>query len=276
MRFSGCTLLLSALVAVGCSSKVTQTLDTNKQMILECLPPHLDVLDELIRFADLWRVTGTDNPPDPAGLVWSEQGNGTINYTITVTGFSISGVISFYDPNGNLQNLTLSTTSLSQAIDDAATELRNLFGAADKFMVGTWTIADTGGSEVESGSGAFTAIIGGSTNQNELEELRTTTGTPAGGPPPNAVGTITVVDGADTCTLTFDTPHAPAAVGLLTDETPTQEYPIGTIHFVLTENGVTQEADLVFDGTVIAKLTVTGISGRFDINLETLNVNFVP
>jgi len=272
MRFPGCTLLLSALVAVGCSSKVTQTLDTNKQMILECLPPHLDVLDELIRFADLWRLNGGNDPADPAGLVWSKNGGDTIDYTITVTGFTLSGTIRFFNAAGALQSLngSIANSPLSQAIDDAATIL-----GADAFMVGTWTITDTGG-DVESGSGALTGLLGGSTNQNELEEVRTTTGTPAGGVPPNAVGTITVVDGSDTCTLTFDTPHAPATVGLRTDEQPTQEYPIGTIHFVLTENGVTQEADLVFDATVIAQLTVTGISGRFDINLETLNVNFVP
>ena len=272
MRLSRCTLLLSALFAVGCSSKVTQTLDTNKQMILECLPPHLEVLDALVDFAALWRLNGGNDPDDPTGLVWTKNGADTIDYTITVTGFTLSGDIKFYDATGALQSLnaSISNVSLSQAIDDAATIM-----GADAFIVGTWTITDTGG-DVESGSGALTGIIGGSTNQNELEEVRTTTGTPAGGVPPNAVGTITIVDGSDTCTLTFDTPHAPATVGLRTDDEPTQQYPNGTIHFVLVENGVSQEADLVFDTTVIAALTVAGISGRFDINLETLNVNFVP
>ena len=274
-------LLLSALGFAGCSAKVTQTIDQDVQhrvmTVVECLPGPFAVVKELIVFSDLWRLNGGENPADPTppnGLVWSEQGNGTINYTITVTGFTLTGVISFYSATGGApQNLNLSTVSLSQAIDDAATQLAAL--GPNSFMVGTWTVNDTGGA-VETGSGAWTGFIGGSTNQNELEELRTTSGTVTGGPPANATGSITVVNGADTCVLTFDTPHAPATVGLRTDEQPTQEYPIGTLHLSLTGPHGTVEADLVFDGSAVAQLTVVGIGGHFNIDLETLAVTAAP
>jgi hypothetical protein len=270
-------LLLTALLITGCSSKVTHSFDTDVQnrvmTVSDCLPKPLAVIKALIGFANLWRLNDGNDPADPAGLAWSEQANGTINYTITVTGFTLTGVISFYNASGALQNLNLSIVSLSQAIDDAATQLAAQ--GPNSFMVGTWQVNDTGGP-AESGSGAFTGFIGGSTNQNELEEIRTTTATPSGGPPPNATGSITVVDGGETCMLTFDTPHAPATVGVRTDEAPTQQYPIGTIHFALQGPLASVEADLVFDGTVIARLYVTGIGGHFDINLETLTVTAAP
>lgn len=277
MRLSHPWLVLCPLLFAGCNAKVSTQFDADVQnrvtTVTDCLPEHLAVLQELIDFSDLWRLNGGNDPADPAGLVWSEQANGTINYTITVPGFTLTGVISFYNASGALQNLNLSIVSLAQAIDDAATQLSAQ--GPGSFMVGTWQVNDTGGP-TESGSGAFTGLIGGSTNQNELEEVRTTSATPAGGVPPNATGSLGWTDGTETCTLTFDTPHAPATVGLRTDESPTQEYPIGTMHFSLQGPLATIEADLAFDGTVIARLTVTGIGGHFDINLETLDITAAP
>lgn len=261
-------LWLTFLACAACSSKVTSTVDTDLrdrvEFVTDCLPPHLEKLDALIDFAALWRLNDNQNPPDPSSLTWSEQSDGSIDATISLSGFAIQATIVFYSPTGIQQNLALSTTSLSQALDDAATQLRNAFGASDPFMVGSWTITGSG----VSGSGALTAIIGGSTNQNELEELRTTVSTPAGGPPANADSSI-VLTGSPTCTLTFNTPS------LVTDAFPTQEYPNGTITLTLSRPGRTVTASLVFDTTAVAQLTVDGISGRFDIDLETYSITFV-
>jgi hypothetical protein len=273
MLVSARSLTLSlAFVALGaCNSKVTSTLDPDLQKkvstVNDCVPPQIDKLNELLDYVDLWRLNGGNNPPDPAELSWALQGDGTIDLTITLGTFTITSTISFYSPTGALQNLAgLSTASLSQAIDDAATQLAALFLPATPFMVGEWTIT---GANV-SGSGAFTGLIGGSTNGNELEELRTTTATPAGGPPPVADGTVTTTNGADTCVFTFNAPS------IATDTSPSQQYPIGTVTFSLVGPEATIDGTLTFDDTVIAKLTITGVSGHFDINLDTLSVTFVP
>lgn len=261
--------LLCGLFALGaCDSKVTSTLDPVLQAkadtITQCFPEHLAKLNALLEFADLWRLSGGTNPPDPAGLTWSEQPDGTIDVTIALTGFTITSTISFYSPTGLLQNLTLPATSLSAAIDAAATELRNLFGAANPFMVGEWTMSGAG----VTGSGALTGIIGGSANQNELEELRTTGATPSGGPPAVADGTIELT-GTHTCEMTFNTPS------LVTDGSPTQEYPIGVITVRLEKTAATVttvNAAFTMDGTATGVLTVDTVPGRFEINLETRSI----
>ncbi len=266
MRALVLSLSLAALCG-ACSSKVASTVDTALQnkadTVTDCLPPVLQQFNALLDYADLWRLNGGNNPADPAGLVWAEQGDGSVNVTITLTGFTITSTIRFYSPGGAAQDLNLSLTSLSQAIDDAATQLRALFTTGTPFMVGTWSLAGTG----ISGSGALTGLIAGSTNQNELEEVRTTTAVVSGGPPPVADGTI---NGGTNCTLVFNTS------GLRTDDTPGQEYPAGVVTVTLTGPKDTVNATLTFDGTVVAKLAVTGITGTFHVNLQTRSVHHVP
>lgn len=263
MRLLSRIWLLGLLALPACDSKITETVDQAKiDLIEDCLPEHAEKLGALLDYAKLWRLQGSPEA-DPSGLTWSALSDGTLSVTFVVGDFQIDSVISFYSPTGVLQNLTLVSTSLSAAIDDAAGQLRNLFGTADPFMVGDWEIAGPG----VTGSGAFTGIIGGATNANELESISTTTATPAGGPPPNADCSITVTDTSDTCTLTFNT------TGLVTDAEVGQEYPNGTIDFTLSKEAsetaaaVSVSATMTFDGTATAKL-----GGVFTLNLDTFQV----
>lgn len=270
MPSSRLLLSLSLLAFAACSSKVTTTIDQEAQNKIDtarnCVPPQLAKLDELMTFVDLWRLNGTEDPPDPSGLSWTENGSGVIDYTINAGSFTIAGSIAFYSPTGVPYDATLTPApggSLSQAIDDAATEMRGAFATGRPFMVGSWTISGTG----VSGSGAFTGLIAGATNGNELEELRTTTTTVTTGPPDVADASITTT-GSEVCVFTFRLP------GLLTDQTPTQDYPEGTMTFSL-ENQTTSTTiagSLVFDATSEARLMVTGFTGYFPVNLDTFTV----
>lgn len=256
--------LLGLLALPACDSKITETVDQAKiDLIEDCLPEHAEKLGALLDYAKTWRLQGTPSSTDPVGLTWSEQLDGTLTVTFVVGDFTVTSTISFYSPTGDLRNLDITATSLAEAIDDAAGQLRDEFATSNPFMVGDWDIAGPG----VTGSGAFTGIIGGATNANELESISTTTATPAGGPPPNADCSITVTDTADTCTLTFNTS------GLSTDAEVGQEYPTGTIDFTLsklateTSPAASVSASMTFDGTATAKL-----GGLFTLNLETFAV----
>lgn len=151
-------------------------------------------------------------------------------------------------------------------MDAAATELRNRFGATDKFMTGTWTIS--GGSINSAGSGgSITGIIGGTTNLNELETISTTTATPAGAPPPNADNTIATTR---PCTLTFRTNTT-----VETDTVADQEYPNGQISLTLVGEE-TANATITFDRSVTAVINVDSVPGSFSLNLDTFAVSYNP
>lgn len=254
--------LLALLALPACDSKITETVDQEKiDFINECLPLHAPKLGALLDYVETWRLQDGAHTPSGA-LTWSPESDGRLTVSLVVGAFTIDSTISFYSPTGALQNLTLTGSTLAEAIDDAAGQLRTLFSTSNPFMVGAWTIAGDG----VTGSGAFTGIIGGTTNANELESISTTEATPAGGPPPNDDGSITVT-GTDTCTLTFNT------TGLSTDTEVGQEYPIGTIDFTLskaateTSPAVSVDAAMTFDGTATAKL-----GGLFTLNLDTFAV----
>src|SRR5204862_6398916 len=142
-------------------------------------------------------------------------------------------------------------------------------GAGEPFMVGDWSMS---GPNL-TGGGSLTGRIGGSTNGNELEELRTTaaSGTVSGGPPALDSGSITE-SGADLCALSFTMP------GLRTDETPAQQYPIGTVDLTITATQatpVTVSATITFDGSAIARIAVDGVRGSFSLDVETRVLTFV-
>jgi len=267
------------LPIVACSSKVTSTLDPDLQAkvetVTDCIPPQMEKLKEVLELAKLWRQTDTNNPPDPSALNWSFDGT-TITYTLTFASFTINGVIQFFDPGGGpVAGLTLSNASLSQAIDDAATELRNRTPASSSrpYIVADYTVS---GASVSSAGGTsspagLTGFIAGSANQNELEELRSTEGTAtATGGAPAVQDHVITTTGGKNCVFTFRIPS------LLTDESPTQEYPLGTITWSLANqtDNITLAGNLVFDGTVTAVLNVTDV-GSFRINIETLAVTSV-
>jgi hypothetical protein len=263
-------LLSSVILFASCNSKVTSggdpALQKQIQTITDCFPDLFPKAEGLLDLAELWRMNTNGSIPDPAGLTHS--GSGPITAGFTFDGCALSMTIRFYDPDGNEQTgLPLSATSLADRIDEAATSLRNSFPTGKPFMVGDWTL--TGGGA--SGSGALTGIIGGSTNGNELEELRTTETTPAGGPP--ALATSTVREGD--CTLTFRTDS------LVTDSFPTQQYPIGTMTITIDGDDADSLADVTatvtFDNTAVVKITLDGtVSGRFEFNVETRGFTSVP
>lgn len=267
----------SLLLVTACDSKVTsEVLDPALQervnAFLDCFPNLYERADQVLEMANSWRV-GTSTPiPDPAGLTFSvgADGGGTVvNVTYVVDATTLSAQIRFYSPTGVQQTLAITGfATLNATIDEAANLLRNQFGATNPFMVGDYSLS---GGGISATGEALTGIIGGATNQNELEELRSTltSAAIAGGPP--AVDPSTITDsGPPVCTLQFNIPS------LLTDETPTQQYPIGTITFVVTSPNTTLNASLVLDGSNTGVLTVTDIPGTFSINLDTLDVTYVP
>ncbi|MCR9244261.1 MAG: hypothetical protein NXI31_04460 [bacterium] len=285
---SSCLLLV--LAGTSCDSKVTSALDPDLQakveLVTDCIPPHFRRLDAVVDFSNLWRQgDNTNNPPDPTGLEWNYNGTG-IDYCMDIGGvFQIAGVIQFYAPTGGAPEtgFTLSTVSLSQAIDDAATELRNRHASGRPFMVGEWTIYEgatcntngtvSGGTSFSTGATtnpcAFTGMIAGSANQNELEELAATEGVAAVGsptPPVQDCNISTNVSG-EVCVFTFGFSQ------IFTDEEPGQEYPRGVITWSLTNQATSQTVSgtLTFNKTNIAVLDVTDV-GVFDINVDTLDV----
>ncbi len=267
----------SLLLVTACDSKVTSevfdpALQGRVNAFLDCFPNLYERADQVLEMANSWRV-GTSTPvPDPAGLtfnVGSEAGGTVVNVTYVVDSTTLSAQIRFYSPTGAQQTLAITGfATLNATIDEAANQLRNLFGSTNPFMVGDYSLS---GGGISASGEALTGIIGGATNQNELEELRSTltSAAIAGGPP--AVDPSTITDsGPPVCTLQFNIPS------LLTDETPTQQYPIGTVTFVVTSPNTTLNASLVLDGSNTGVLTVTDIPGTFSINLDTLVVTYVP
>ncbi len=268
--------LLALALLAGCDSKVSSAIDTDLQQRVEtledCFPNLYRRVQALLDLTDTWRQLNGQPIPDPVGLTWqvdAEAGGTVVDVTYVVDGTTIAMAIRFYSPTGAQQTLTTLTgqTTLDATIDAAATELRDVFGAADKFMVGDYTISGGG----ITGSDSLTAIIGGSTNQNELEELRTTaaSSTIAGGPPDVDPATITDA-GPPVCSLTFTIP------GLLTDETPTQEYPIGTVTLSIAGPEATVGATITFDGSAVAVIDVDDVPGTFTFDVETRTLTFVP
>ena len=253
----------------SCDSKVTSLTDPNLlariQVIRDCFPNLWTFVDGVVDIAGTWKMNG-GTTPDPTGLTKMVNMDGSITAMLTVGSTTITMVIKFYGPGGAEQDLTSVITppvSLGDKIDAAATELRDRFGSDEKFIHGVWSM--TGGGVSATGE-ALTGIIGGSLNQNELEELRSTLVTVTTGIP--AVDPSTITDSASTppCTLTFTIP------GLITDEEPGQEYPRGTITLEIDDGTTTTTGSIVFDKTAIAKITIAGLVGGFNLNLETLTI----
>lgn len=260
------SLWLTALVATACSSKVTSTIDSDLQARVEtvttCFPDLYQRLDALLEITDSWRLNTSTTPADPTGLTWAEQNDGTVDVTYIVSGVTIAMTVGFYSPTGTLQDFDLSAaTTLGEAVAIAATELRNLYGTTGQFLVGDWTLSGSG----VTGAGAFTGILGGSGSQDELLELRTTTATPAGGPPPNADATIS--EASTSCSLTFNTQS------LQLDTDPAQSYPIGTVDITVVGQR-TVSGSVTFDGTSTAVIAIDGINGTFAFDIVARSVAY--
>ena len=269
------SLLLASVLLAGCDSKVSSSVDADLQdrveTLRDCFPHLYPHLQALLDVADTWRQQNATAIPDPAGLSWqaaTEPGGTVVDITYVAGATTITMALRFYAPDGTQQTIDLSgLTTLDAAVDEAASELRDRFGDADKFLVGDYTI--TGGGITA--SDALTGILGGSTNQNELEELRTTEGSDAvaGGPPPVDPATITDA-GPPLCALTF------TIAGLRTDESPSQQYPIGTIDLAVAGPEATVQATVTFDGSSVAVIDVDDVPGAFRFDVETRTLTFVP
>lgn len=276
MRIRG-LLLLALAVCGGCDTKVSSTTDTALQRRVEtfedCFPGLFAHAEALLDLADTWRLTSSTPIPDPAGLtatVGSEAGGTVVDVTYVEGGTTIAMTIRFYSPTGAQQTLTTlpGAGSLNSLIDAAATELRNTFAGQNPFVVGDYSIS---GGGISATGEALTGIVGGSTNGNELEELRTTTtsSTVSGGLP--STDSSTIVDaGPPACSLTFSIP------GLQTDASPTQDYPIGTIELSIAGPEDTVTATLTFDGSATVAITVVDVPGGFTFDVETRTLSYVP
>ena len=260
--------VLAAAVATlcgACDSKIESTtldpvLQKKVNAIANCFPQLFAKGQDLLDLADTWWDRSNGNPPDPSGLV--HTGTGPIDVTYTVDGCTITMQIKFYDPTGVEQTNIGTGTALSDKIDTAATSLRASFPGGTPFIVGDWSLSGTKDGDPVTGSGALTGLIGGSTNGNELEELRTTTATPAGGPPPNADSTVIETH----CSMTFNT------TGLLTDERPGQEFPEGVVDIAIDDDDTTEDPDvtatLTFDGSSVITIAIDGVD-RFTYDATT-------
>lgn len=272
---AGLSLILLAGLT-SCTSDLEPATDNvarqRADIIEECFPTLYDRVDELLELADLWRLNQSTSSGDPTGLTWSEETNGTLTIAMTVDNATLNVTLSFYNPTGALQNLDLSAaTTLNEAVDAAATELRTNFTTGNPFMVADWSFSGAG----LTASGALTGEIGGTGADNQLLSLSTTSATPSGGLPPAQAGTIGIA-GAAPCTLEF------SFTNLRTDANTNQGYPIGTVTFeVIDDDAATgaesqSTATAVFDDMATVTITVSGVPGMFTYNLDTKVIGYQP
>jgi len=266
--------LCVGLALSGCSdtAAILENLDLDTQeridAMVECFPANAEKVAALFAIAHAWATT----EDAPAGLDTTLNGNQIDVVTFVPSEFGscrITMTITFHDPSGGLvtaQDLGLDQvadpTDLDDLMDAAVTELGTKYPGQQPYVHATWNISTGVVSEGPFGEGAFTGIIGGSTNENELEEIRTTVGEPpvGGGTPPVGPG---VVSAAPDCSLEFTT------VGIRTDDIPGQEYPSGVITISLFTPAINLNGTITMDATVIAIIRIDGIPGTFSFNLDT-------
>jgi hypothetical protein len=246
----------------------TDTLDRIEAME-SCFPINAQKVAALLELAQAWATT--EEAPD--GIDVSLNGDQIEVQWNLVTSSSpcrITMSISFHGPDGvqitadQLDLGSANPTDLDSLMDKGVTNLAGMFPGEKPFVMGRFGVSNPLVSEGWSGDGTLTGIIGGSTNQNELEEIRTTTDTPAGGPPPVAPASVADPSG---CSLTFQT------TGIRTDDQPGQEYPSGVITFSVASPLITVNGSITMNATVIAIIQVDGIPGNFEFNLDTLRLS---
>lgn len=264
-----CRPILVLALLTACQSKFTTEVDTALQQrvatLQDCFPGLYRRVNSVLDIVQTWRLdNGTNASSDPAGLTWTEQGDGRITVTYVNVGATVTMTIRFYNPTGTQQNLDLTgATTLNDAFDAAATQLAANFSTGTSFAVGDWTLSGGG----LSGSGAVTGLFGGSSNRR-ITSLSTTSAVPSGGPPPAASSSVTD-SGPPICTLTF------ATAGLQIDAGPSVVYPSGSIPLTLVGPNATVSGVVSFNGTATANIVVTDISGSFNYNLVSRSLTYV-
>ena len=269
-RFSSLLALVPILFLPACGGGDDNPLDIPAKIeaLEDCLPDLYPKVEQLQQVAALWRLNQGSNPPNPAGLTSVINGN-VLDVTYVVGDCTITMEISFWSPDGAQQSPDFSgadPASLSDQFDVAATWLADQFGGPgpNPFALGRWTLAGIG----VSGGGNLLGSIGGVTNQNELEYLRTTGPTPAGGEPPAAASIVT--NTTLNCEMTFLTD------GLSTDTAPGQDYADGVVEISVSDGNETANGTITFDSTNIAVIKINGVPGDFDFNLDTYDVTYNP
>jgi hypothetical protein len=264
-------LAVTTLGLGSCGSNLTSDTDNlaaNKakvEAIVDCFPNLWRFVNGLVVITDTWKMNG-GTEPDPVGLATTVNGDGSLTVTLGVGTTTLSMDINFYGPSGARQDLSsvvTTPTTLGAKIDAAATELRTQFGAGEKFIHAVYSI--TGGGISASGE-AISALIGGSTGQNEIASLRTSLAAVTTGLPAVDSSVITDSSSSPACTLTF------TIEDLATDAEPGQEYPSGTMTVTVFDGTTSVTTNVVFDQTKNARITVDGLTGGFDFDLEALTL----
>ncbi|MGE3174253.1 MAG: hypothetical protein AB7O97_16615 [Planctomycetota bacterium] len=257
-------LPLALLPLAGCgdaTSRFDPDLQKRVETVQDCFPELFDKVEVLLDLAALWRMKSGGSIPDPAGLTWSAGAGNDLDVTFVVGGCTLTAVIDVFGPNGEDETATIAST-LADTIDQTATALALTYGTADKFMLAQWTISGGG----ISGSGNLTGIVGGVTNQNELELIYTSAATVSGGPP--VVDDSAITGTTPSCSLVFRT------AGLQTDTEIGQQYPIGTLTATLTGPDATVTVTATFDDTSIVRIVVSDIAGTFLYDLDSGSITF--
>jgi len=267
--------LCVGLALPGCSdaAAILEELDLDTQERIEamesCFPITAEKVAALLQLAQAW--AGTQEAP--AGIDVALNGDRievTWNIVNSLDSCRITMNISFHGPDGTeltadqLDLGSANPTDLDSLMDVSVTKMGQMFPGEKPFVMGRFGVSNQVVSEGWSGEGTLTGIIGGSTNQNELEEIRTTTDTPSGGPPP--VASAFVADGSG-CSLSFQT------AGIRTDDQPGQEYPSGVFNFSVASPIITVNGTITMNATVIATIQANGIPGTFSFNLDTLRLS---
>lgn len=264
------SLLLPLLpLFVACNTRVTSNTDSalraRVETVQDCFPGLYARAQTVLDAAKSWRLNDGGAPASPAPTSFAEQTDGSVLVSYNVSGATLTLTVRFYSPAGVPQNLDLGTpATLDELVTTAAVALRAAFPDGDPFVVGAWNLSGAG----LSGSGALTGILGGTAQQPELEELRTTSAIPAGGPPPLAAGAI-ADNGPPACSLTFASP------GLQIDRSAAQQYPIGVLNLTIQGPSASVSATLTFDGTSVTRVVVQEISGAFLYDVVARSLTYV-
>ncbi|MHC4959332.1 MAG: hypothetical protein ACYTGN_13260 [Planctomycetota bacterium] len=254
----------------------------------DCLEPVWNQVQEVA--TELSEIMG--GGPDAAGTITDtgayDAAATSINITSTLSAGTMTIVIKFYHPDGApyaglLTGLDPATDSLETIMDAVATQMgkdhvQTLPVPNDPntrpFMIAEWSLS--GGL---TGGGNMCGVIGGADEghdepptSNELQELRTTEATPAGGIPPIATSTINLTGANSACgaTLRIDS--------LLTDQVHDEndthglpeEYPDGQIFLTVTGTGSDLDVTITFNGPTdpIAVIDIVGVPGQGKIDLS--------
>src|SRR5262245_56303284 len=101
-------LLFAALPA--CKDDAVDGLDFHQDKIdtmNTCFEPLHEKVDLLLDVANSWRMNTTGPVPDPVGLTFMEEVDGSLTIAYTAAGCTFDVTLKFYSPTGVQRNLDL-------------------------------------------------------------------------------------------------------------------------------------------------------------------------